>query len=290
VLLFNIVAHDRLDIMKVLSGAELAGYIKERQAKQVRNLRQSWRVIPKLAIILNIDNPVIETYVRLKQRYGADILVDVEVHKVGLEELEPTIARLNADSSVHGMIVQLPLMEGADTESIVNSVAAEKDVDGLGGGMLFVPATPMAIDWLAVGYNVTLQGKKIAIVGNGRLVGAPLARLWQTQGLDVTVFTKSSSQDLAVELRQFDIIVTAAGTPRLITSESVKVGAVVIDAATSSESGKIVGDVADEVRARDDITITPEKGGVGPLTVTALFENVITAARRVADAQGQKDV
>jgi methylenetetrahydrofolate dehydrogenase (NADP+)/methenyltetrahydrofolate cyclohydrolase len=137
----------------------------------------------------------------------------------------------------------------------------------------------MAIDWLLAGYNINLVGKKIAIVGKGRLVGAPLSRLWQEQGRDVTVFDQQSGDDFGPKLLQYDVIVTAVGKPRLIDADSVKIGAVVIDAATSSENGEIVGDVSEAVRARDDITITPEKGGVGPLTVTALFDNVIRAAR-----------
>jgi len=276
--------------MKLLNGTELAGYIKERQAKQVRNLRHAWKVIPKLAIVQTIDDPVIDTYVRLKQTYGEDILVDVEVHKVDQADLFSIIEKLNNDELVHGIIIQLPLADNSETDKAVKSVSTAKDVDGLGEGTKFIPATPMAIDWLLVGYNIELQNKKIAIVGKGRLVGAPLASLWQKQGHDITMFDKTSSEDLAVSLRQFDIIVTAAGKPHLITSESVKIGAVVIDAATSSEEGKIVGDVDESVRLRDDITITPEKGGVGPLTVTALFDNVITAARRVADAQSPKEI
>ena len=245
----------------------------------MRNLRQTWKVYPRLAIVQTTDDPVIDTYVHLKQRYGEDILVDVDVHKVSHAELFPLIDSLNAEATVHGIIIQLPLADSSVTERAVNAVAAQKDVDGLASGSLFVPATPMAIDWLLAGYNINLAGKKIAIVGNGRLVGAPLSRLWQSQGWDVTVFDKHSGDDFGTQLLQFDVIVTAVGQPRLIDTDNVKVGAVIIDAATSSEDGKIVGDVTDAVRKRDDITITPKKGGVGPLTVTALFDNVIRAAR-----------
>jgi len=265
--------------MKMLNGKEVADYIKERQAKQVRNLRQEWKVIPKLAIIQTIDNPVIDTYVHLKQRYGDDILVDVEIHKVDQADLFTTIETLNADETVHGIIIQLPLADVAATDQAVNAVAPSKDVDGLAASSPFTPATPMAIDWLLASYNIDLVGKKIAIVGNGRLVGAPLARLWLAQGRDVTVFDSMNADELSLKLRLYDVIVTAVGKPRLIDSDSVKIGAVVIDAATSSEDGKIVGDVTEAVRMRDDLTMTPEKGGVGPLTVTALFDNVITAAR-----------
>src|SRR5690606_10508673 len=142
----------------------------------------------------------------------------------------------------------------------------------------YISATAMAIDWLMAGYNVTLKDRRIAIVGRGRLVGAPLERLWQNGGLTVTSYD-DTTQDLQSELRQADIIVTATGVPGLITSAMISPGKVVVDAGTASENGVIVGDVAADVRERSDVTITPQKGGVGPLTVAALFDNVITAAR-----------
>jgi len=267
--------------VKLLSGTELAGYIKERQAKQVRNLRQSYSTHPKLAIIQTSDNEVIDTYVRMKQQYGADILVEVETHKPSNEKLMETIQTCNDDPAVHGIIIQLPLDDETQTEHAVNAVAPEKDVDGLGEQSRHVPATAVAIDWLLNGYNIELRGRKIAIVGNGRLVGAPLARIWRQAGYDVTVFDENS-KNVAKNLRRYALIVSAAGAPNLITSQSIQPGAVVVDAATSAEHGKIVGDVADDVRQRKDLTITPEKGGVGPLTVVALFENVIHAARAAA--------
>jgi methylenetetrahydrofolate dehydrogenase (NADP+)/methenyltetrahydrofolate cyclohydrolase len=268
--------------MKILDGKELAEFIKERQARQVRGLRQAEAIAPRLAIIQTADDPVIDTYVRMKQAYGEDILVDVEHHKIASTQLFETIDQCNADDGIHGIIVQLPVADEAQTEEAVNRVAPEKDVDGLGQAAQFDPATPMAIDWLVNGYNVDLKRKKIAIVGNGRLVGAPLARMWKSAGHDVTVFDKSNAGALG-KLRRYAIIVTATGVPGLITSAYVQPGAVVIDAATAAEHGKIVGDVADDVRARSDLTITPEKGGVGPLTVCALFDNVIRAARREAE-------
>lgn len=264
--------------MKQLNGGELAGYIKERQARQVRALRQAHGVYPKLAIVQTVDSPVIDTYVRLKQSYGADILIDVEVYKIDQPDLLGVVGRLNEDSSVHGIIIQLPLADTSETQAAVDAVTPAKDVDGLGSGHALDPATPLAITWLLAGYNVDLAGKKIALIGNGRLVGAPLSAMWQTSGYDVTIFDENS-QDMHAQLPEFDVIVTATGVPGLITSDDLKHGAVVVDAGTASEHGKIVGDVAPEVRERDDITITPERGGVGPLTVTALFDNVIRAAQ-----------
>lgn len=267
--------------VKLLDGTELADYVKERQAKQVRNLRQSWNTAPKLAIIQTIDDPVIDTYVRMKRRYGQDILVDVDVHRPTADNLPETIASLNDDTTVHGIIIQLPLGEGIDIDTALNAVSVHKDVDGLAKGSLFTAATAQAIDWLLNGYNVELRGRKIAVVGNGRLVGAPLVKLWQTAGHQVTVFDEHS-KNMGKSLRRYQVIISAAGVPGLITPDQLQPGAVVVDAATSAEHGKVVGDLSDDVRQRSDLTVTPEKGGVGPLTVASLFENVIHAARMAA--------
>ncbi|MDB5167215.1 MAG: putative Methylenetetrahydrofolate dehydrogenase [Candidatus Saccharibacteria bacterium] len=275
--------------MRLLDGLELRGYIMERQAKQVRALRQSWRVIPKLAIIQTSDSSVIDTYVRMKRAYGEDILVEVDIYKIDQANLMSQIETLNKDESVHGIITQLPLADPEQTEVAVNAVAPEKDVDGLGEDSTLTPATAMAIDWLLAGYNVELAGKEIAIVGNGRLVGAPLATLWSAAGYNVTVYDKHTT-DLPGSVRTADVIVTATGVPSLIKADMVKKGAVIVDAGTAAEHGKIVGDVAAEVRELDDITITPTKGGVGPLTVAALFDNVIRAAMVVAEKKGQQDL
>ena len=275
--------------MRLLDGLELRGYIMERQAKQVRALRQSWRVIPKLAIIQTSDSSVIDTYVRMKRGYGEDILVEVDIYKIDQANLMSQIKTLNNDESVHGIITQLPLADPEQTEEAVNAVAPEKDVDGLGEESTLTPATAMAIDWLLAGYNVELAGKEIAIVGNGRLVGAPLAKLWKSAGYNVIIYDKHTT-DLAGSVCSADVIVTATGVPSLITVDMVKKGAVVVDAGTAAEHGKIVGDVAADVRELDDITITPTKGGVGPLTVAALFDNVIRAAMVVAEEKGQQDL
>lgn len=275
--------------MKLLNGSELSGYIKERQAKQVRSLRQSWRVFPRLAILYTSNNPTIKTYMRLKHEYGADIGVIVDIYNPSESELLEQINKLNNDDSVHGIIIQLPLNNPNQVEEAVNAVNGEKDVDGLGINARFSPATAMAINWLLVGYNINLDEKRIAIVGNGRLVGSPLAKMWRDSKFDVSVFD-SKTKNLSEALSSADIIVSATGVPGLIKNEMIKGGAVVVDAGTASEHGKIVGDLAEDVRERDDLSITPQKGGVGPLTVSALFDNVILSARRVADKKGQQDI
>jgi 5,10-methylene-tetrahydrofolate dehydrogenase/methenyl tetrahydrofolate cyclohydrolase len=273
-------------MVKILNGSELAGYIEERQARQVRALRQASHVFPKLVIIKSKGaSAVIDTYVRMKRRYGDDIRVETEILTLSEDEMPAEIARLNADDSVHGVIIQLPLDDKDRTEEIVNLVAPEKDVDGLGKDARFDSATALAISWLLAGYAVELKNKKLTIVGRGRLVGAPLARMWEKSGYDVTVLDRSHD-DISEILRASDVIVSATGVPRLITPMMVSVGATVVDAGTASENGVIVGDIDPALRERDDLKITPEKGGVGPLTIVALFDNVIQAAQAVANKAG----
>ena len=283
--------------MKLLNGAELRDFIKERQAKQVRALRQSWRVFPKLVIFYSSKNPVIETYMRLKTAYAEDILIEAEKRFVSPENLAEEIQKANRDEEIHGIIVQLPLensngekIEGEELAKILAEISPEKDVDGLASDV-FEPATVVAIDWLLAGYNVELVGKKIAVVGQGLLVGKPLVKRWQNSGLDVKTFDEQNAEEMRETLSNFDVVVTAVGKAGLISSEMLKQKAVVVDAGTSSENGVIKGDVAEEVREnRQDLTITPKIGGVGPLTVAALIDNVIISARKVAQQKGQQDL
>ncbi|HMT56117.1 MAG TPA: bifunctional 5,10-methylenetetrahydrofolate dehydrogenase/5,10-methenyltetrahydrofolate cyclohydrolase [Candidatus Saccharibacteria bacterium] len=263
---------------KELNGAELAGFIKERQAKAVRGLRQQWQIAPKLAIIRTNPDPVVDSYMRIKQAYGDDILVDVDVHTIEQPEVIELIKKLNDDPSVHGIIVQIPLPDPSQTDEVLNRVTPEKDVDGLAVDTCFDAPTPVAINWLLTGYDVEYAGKHIVIVGHGRLVGAPLQKLWQASGLEVTVVDKHT-ENLALITKEADILVTATGVPALITAEMVKSDAIIVDAGVATDSNGLVGDVATDVREMPGISITPIKGGVGPLTVAALFENVITAAR-----------
>lgn len=265
-------------MQKLLNGRELADYIKQRQGGQVRALKQAHRLQPKLAIIVCVDNPVIEVYIKLKTRYGADIGVEVEIHRVKQPEMPQLIEKLNKDDSVHGVITQLPLEDPKQTDQITNLVSPQKDVDALGKKAIYDPATALAIMWLLAGYNIDLRGKHILLIGRGKLVGAPLERMLNTSGLDVEVATREVD-DLKLKSLQADVIITATGSPAILYPEMIKAGAVVVDAGVASEDGKTVGDLAPSVYERDDLIVTPVKGGVGPLTVCALFENVIRAAQ-----------
>lgn len=265
--------------MKLLNGSELASFIKERQAREVSQLL-SVGVQPKLAIVQCKDDPVINTYVRLKKKYGADLGVEVDTYFVEQKEVPELLQKLNKDNSVHGIITQLPLADPAQTDEIVNLVSPQKDVDSLGTRSKFEPATPMAILWLLSGYNIDLQqGKKVLLVGRGKLVGGPLEKILKNSEVDVSV-AERGTQDLSELTKAADIIITATGRPAILYPDMIKHGAVVVDAGVASEDGKTVGDLDPSVYERDDLTITPEKGGVGPLTVCALFENVIRAAQK----------
>jgi methylenetetrahydrofolate dehydrogenase (NADP+)/methenyltetrahydrofolate cyclohydrolase len=264
--------------MKVLNGSEIAGFIKERQAQAVRNLRQEYKIFPKLDIIVTVDNPVINVYMRLKERYGTDIQVAVEVHRITQAKAPELIKKLNADMTVHAIIVQLPLENPLETDAVVDLVEPSKDVDALGKNAIYEPATPMAIMWLLSGYNVDFKGKRFLLIGKGKLVGAPLEKILRSSDYDVSIADRSTT-DLKAATLDADIIISAAGSPAVLSSDMIKQGAVVVDAGVASEDGKTVGDLAKDVYERDDLTLTPTRGGVGPLTVCALFDNVIRAAR-----------
>ncbi len=268
--------------MRTLNGQDIADFIKERQAYQVRVLRQAHHVQPKLAIIRTNPAPVVDSYMKIKRGYGADILVDVDVHTVSQADAPALIKKLNADPTVHGIIVQLPIPDPAQTTDILDAVALQKDVDGLHSEAIHDAPTPTAILWLLAGYNIELRGKDILVIGQGRLVGAPLIRMLQASGIEPIVADRKTG-DLASLVRQADIVVSAAGVPGLVRADWLKVGAVVVDAGVATDKNGLVGDIDAAARARDDLGITPVRGGVGPLTVCALFDNVIRAAQKTVE-------
>jgi methylenetetrahydrofolate dehydrogenase (NADP+) / methenyltetrahydrofolate cyclohydrolase len=263
--------------MKILNGAEVAEFIKERQARQVRALKQAHNVFPHLAIIRTNPDTVVDSYMKLKQSYGDDIGVEVSVHTINQADALAAITSLNNDQTVHGIIVQLPLPDPAQTTELLDTVALSKDVDGLATDTSYEAPTPLAIQWLLAAYNTDLKDKTIAVVGQGRLVGAPLSHSLEISGNNV-LRIDSSTPDMADKITQADIIISAVGKPGLITNAMLKDKAVVVDAGVATDNNGLIGDVAEDVRTRDDIAITPEKGGVGPLTVCALFENVLKSA------------
>lgn len=260
--------------MKILNGKELAGFIKERQAEIVASLKKK----PKLLIIRDNDNPVIAKYVNLKIAYGEDIGIIVEDFLAkNSTEIAEKIQSANQDKNISGIILQLPILEPTKTDELTNLIAPEKDVDGLGENSNFDSATATAINWLLAGYDIKLENQKIALVGRGKLVGAPLFKMFKNSGYDVEMFHRG---DDLTKLKNFDIIITATGIPGLISDNYIKPGAALIDAGTASENGVIKGDLDEAVRIRTDLTaITPKLGGVGPLTVTCLFDHLLQTVK-----------
>ncbi len=264
----------------MLSGTELAEYIKARQARQVRMLRQAHHIVPKLLVLKSRGaSAVINTYVRMKQRYAEDILIETEVVTCSDAEMVAIIDHANLDDTIHGIMVQLPLDDPSRTAAIVDTIAPKKDVDGLGVRAAFVSATAEAIDWLLAGYGITLTDKRILLIGRGKLVGAPLEAMWQSRGLNVTSID-AAVDDIASLLAPYDVIVSATGVGNLVRAADIPRGAIMIDAGTVSEGDAIIGDVEASARERRDIKITPTKGGVGPLTIVLMYDHVIQAAQR----------
>jgi methylenetetrahydrofolate dehydrogenase (NADP+)/methenyltetrahydrofolate cyclohydrolase len=263
--------------MKLLNGKEIAGFVKERQAKEVRRLKQSERVNPALLILKTIETPATKTYMRIKERYGSEIGVRVEVVDcVSESDLKTKILKANANNDLQGVIVQLPLGLNIDM-GVLNEISPGKDIDSLGAKSNFRAPTPTAIDWLLAGYDISLAGKKILVLGEGKLVGGPLVELWRAQGYDPVVISKPGD-DIEKAVRGADLIVSGIGAAGVIKSSWIKSSAIVIDAGTSTDSQGLSGDVERIARDRDDISITPVIGGVGPLTVAVLFDNLLLAA------------
>lgn len=259
--------------MKILNGLELAARLKAQQAETARTL-----ATPKLAIIQVKDDPAINTYVNLKQKYGADIGVAVDIHFVEQAEAPALIKQLNEDDHVHGIIVQLPLSDTSQTDETLNLVAPHKDVDGLGVAAEFAPATPMAILELLKEHQIDLANKQVLIIGRGKLVGQPLIKILKQEGVKVSEADEHTT-NLKELIKAAEVIITATGQPGLITADMLHGGQVIVDAGVASEAGKTVGDLAPDVYQRADISVTPAKGGVGPLTVCALFANLLKAAK-----------
>ena len=237
--------------MKILNGSELAGFIKGRQASQAKYFINTKKFRPKLSIIQCIDDPIINTYVRLKKAYGEDINVDVDAHKISQSHAKDLILQLNNDETVNGIIVQLPIEDKSQTDELVNLVDPNKDVDALGINSIYEPATPMAILWLLAGYNINLKDKSILLIGRGKLVGAPLEKILKISGYKVTVADRKTD-NLKGLTTDADIIITATGSPAILYPDMVKSGVVIIDAGVASEDGKTVGDVAPEMYDRQD--------------------------------------
>ena len=245
-----------------------------------------------LGIILATDNPATAKYVAAKERQGAEAGIAVYVRRLSADSSEEAIIavcqELNQDEQIDAYIVQLPLPDGVNPDHALAAVDPTKDADGLSpanlarlyaGDPAVVPATPRGILTLLEAYDISVAGRIITVVGQGRLTGKPLAALLETRGATVIRCDKSTA-DLAAETRKGEIVVVAAGQPGLITAEMVRDRAVVIDVGVTKLETGTVGDVDYAGVSQKARAITPVPGGVGPMTVVSLLENVAELAEQ----------
>ncbi len=255
--------------MKLLDGREVAEYLQQRHVRVVRSLKD----VPGLAIVRVGADAATTRYLAAKQRYGDDIGVPVTVYQETAATILERVQTLNEQHPTTGIIVQLPLEPETLTDKVLAAVAPSKDVDGLGPDSPFDAATPKAILWLLAAYNIDLKDKSIVVIGQGRLIGRPLADMLEVSGNSV-VRLDIDTPNLAAQVLSADIIIIGTGQPGLITSAMLKDGAVVVDC------GSPISELAQDVTARKDLTLTPNPGGVGPMTVAALFDNLLIAAEQ----------
>lgn len=260
----------------ILYGKPVAEKIYEKIEKEKQGLKEK----PFLAILLVGNDPASLAYVHLKEkianRLGFGFKIYHFLENVKQEKLENLIEDLNINKLVTGIVVQLPLPEGVDTDKIIEKVFEKKDIDGFSG--IYVAPTVKAILDILNYYQIDLSLKKVVIVGHGRLVGGPLEKILKNQRINVTV-CDSKTENLEDETLQADVLISATGVPGLISPEMVKKDTIVIDAGSSEANGKMVGDVAPEVYEK--ITdFTPNPGGVGPVTVAELFLNLVMATKK----------
>jgi methylenetetrahydrofolate dehydrogenase (NADP+)/methenyltetrahydrofolate cyclohydrolase len=273
---------------RVLDGKVVAAAVKAEVAAGVKDMGYE----PGLATVLVGDDPASHSYVRGKHRDAAEVGIRSIHHQleagVSLAELFDLIAKLNADDSVDGILVQLPHPAPLDGEATVERIDPAKDVDGLHPfnlGQLVLdrpglrPCTPSGVVRILDHYGIPTSGKRAVVVGRSFLVGRPLALMLSARGADATVsVAHSRTANLAEMTRSADILVAAVGVPRLITADHIQPGATVIDVGINRVDERLVGDVAYDEGAAVAGAITPVPGGVGPMTRAMLLVNTVSAA------------
>lgn len=274
----------------VIDGKQFAQSYRLKLKEEVARLKEE-RIQPKLTVILIGEDPASQSYVRGKEKAAQEIGMDSDLIRLPEEtkesELLHLIERLNADASVHGILVQLPLPKHIDESKVIFAIAPEKDVDGFHpvsvgkmmiGEPTFLPCTPNGILHLVKEMNVPIAGRHVVVVGRSQIVGKPVGMLFLNESATVT-YCHSKTADLGAMTRQADILIVAVGVPKLITADMVKPEAVVIDVGVNRVDGKLVGDVEFEAVKEVASMITPVPGGVGPMTITMLLHNTIEAAK-----------
>ena len=276
----------------IIDGKAVSAAIREEIAKEVETFKAQTGVTPGLAVIIVGEDPASTVYVRNKHKACLDVGMFSEVRRMKEEtteeELLAVIDEMNRDDKLHGILVQLPLPKHIDEKKVIRAIAASKDVDAFHpenvgkimiGDYDLLPCTPAGVMALLDYYKVEIQGKECVVIGRSNIVGKPQALLLLERNGTVTV-CHSRTKNLSEVTRRADILVAAVGRPRFVTADMVKEGAVVIDVGINrDENGRLVGDVDFEAVEKKASAITPVPGGVGPMTITMLLKNTLTAAR-----------
>jgi len=280
---------------QIIDGKALAQTIREGIAEEVRLLEKDRGIKPGLAAILVGDDPASAVYVKNKKIACEKAGLYPEEHRLPAsttqEALLKLIQQLNVDPRIHGILVQLPLPPGIDSQAILQAVTPEKDVDGfhpvnvgrlVGGDPVFIPCTPKGVIQMIDSTGQDIAGKRAVVIGRSNIVGKPVAMLLLHRHATVTI-CHSRTKDLPGVAREADILIAAIGKPLFVTADMVKKGAVVIDVGINRlADGKLVGDV-DFDRVKDRAGwITPVPGGVGPMTIAMLLQNTLESAKRAA--------
>ena len=275
----------------LIDGRAVAKAFKEEIAQRTQAMIAQG-VTPHLAVVLVGEDPASQVYVRNKE--NGCIKAGIRSTVIRLEEdctqqeLEETVKRLNADASVDGILVQLPLPKHLDEASVLRLIDPDKDVDGfhaMNSGRLmngqpgFVPCTPLGVMKLLEAYGIDPAGKHAVVIGRSNIVGKPMAMLLLRANATVTI-CHSRTQNLAEITRQADILVAAVGRANFVTADMVKPGAAVIDVGINRVDGKIVGDVDFDAVSGVAGYITPVPGGVGQMTIAMLLANTLDAAAK----------
>lgn len=267
----------------ILDGKATSLLLKEQLKEKVSLLSRA----PRLAIFLVGNDPASQVYVRNKVLAARFVGIDVRLHELAAEttekELLELVRREDDDEKTDALLVQLPLPDHINTDVVLDAISPEKDADGIGfvnQGLLYagrpgiIPATPKGILTLLRHYLIPVEGKNALVIGHSRLVGKPMASLLLAQGATVTVAHDKTS-DLKSLSRRADLIIVAAGVPRLVTADMVKKGVVLVDVGINRLEEHLVGDADFAQIAPLAAAITPVPGGVGPMTVVSLLENVL---------------
>jgi len=277
---------------RIIDGKAVAAELRAEIAREVAALKTAGKPAPGLHVVLVGEDPASKVYVASKEKLAAEVGMNSVAHRLPAETTEATllakVAELNADDSVDGILVQLPLPKHIDTGRIIDAIDPAKDVDGLhpinagllaGGKSGLVPCTPLGCMLLLKQVLPSLSGLEAVVIGRSELVGRPVAQLLLQADCTVTI-AHSRTRDLPAVVQRADIVVAAVGRPRMVKGDWIKPGATVIDVGINRmPDGKLAGDVDYAEAAEVAGAITPVPGGVGPMTIACLLRNTLTAYR-----------